>query len=120
MPELPEVETVRRGMESVLKGRTITHVDQRRADLRVPFPKNLKDILQGQRIDNLGRRAKYILMWLANGQVVIIHLGMSGRILLVPPGGAHVPEKHDHLILSFDDDSQMVFNDARRFGMVLL
>lgn len=120
MPELPEVETIRRGMEQVLKGRTITAVDQRRADLRVPFPAGLARVLTGRRVVTLGRRAKYILMRLDDGNVVIIHLGMSGRILLVPSGRAYQPEKHDHLVLSFDDDSKMVFNDARRFGMVML
>lgn len=119
MPELPEVETIRRGMEQVLKGRTITAVDQRRAGLRVPFPAGLARALTDRRVVTLGRRAKYILMRLGDGNVMVIHLGMSGRILLVPPAGGHVAGKHDHLILTFDDGSQMVFSDPRRFGMVI-
>jgi len=107
-------------MEKVLRGRTITKVDQRRPNLRVPFPATLKRDLTGYKIETLGRRAKYILMQLENGKVMILHLGMSGRVLLIPPGKKYEPEKHDHLILDFDDRSKMVFNDARRFGMVLL
>ncbi len=120
MPELPEVETVCRGMEKALKGRIITNVNQRRKNLRVPFPANLSRKLEGQKVEQLGRRAKYILLGLTNQKTMILHLGMSGRILLVPPNQDYEIQKHDHLILSFDDDSKVVFNDARRFGMVML
>lgn len=120
MPELPEVETIRRGMEKTLKNRVIKNVMVRRDGLRVPFPENLKQELEGRRIDHFSRRAKYILMRLDNGRTVILHLGMSGRILLVVPGKPHTPQKHDHLILEFDDGAQMIFNDPRRFGMVML
>jgi len=103
-----------------MKGHAITHADQRRADLRVPFPKGFAHALKGHRIEHIGRRAKYILMTLDSGQTMILHLGMSGRILLIPAGQDYKPQKHDHLILECDDESKMVFNDARRFGMVML
>lgn len=120
MPELPEVETVCRGMEQAVKGRVITRVDVRREGLRVPFPPALKDSLTGRTVKDLGRRAKYILADMDDGAVLIFHLGMAGRIGLVPPGRDYVPQKHDHLILGFDDGSLLVFNDARRFGVVAL
>lgn len=120
MPELPEVETVRRGMELALKGDVIARVNQRREGLRLPFPKGLVKALQGQEVIHFGRRAKYILMQLANGQTVVLHLGMSGRILLLPSGHDHEPQKHDHLVVDFKSGARMVFTDPRRFGMVLL
>ncbi len=126
MPELPEVETVRRGMAQIMTGRTITGLVQRRPDLRVPFPERLKARTEGQVIDMLTRRAKYILMHLSGGEVLILHLGMSGRVLLLPPektsraAPPYDPQKHDHLLMTLDNGAQMVFNDARRFGFVLL
>lgn len=120
MPELPEVETVMRGMEHAIKGRAIINVDQRRKNLRIPFPANFPVVLEGQKVQQLSRRAKYILVQLDSDKTVIMHLGMSGRVLLVGPDQKYEIQKHDHLILSFDDDSKMIFNDARRFGMVML
>lgn len=117
MPELPEVETVRRGLEKALQDARIVHVDVRRAGLRIPFPADLKERLEGRRIERFLRRAKYLWLCLDDGQVLVIHLGMSGRILITR---AHVPVKHDHLILSFADGQQVVMNDPRRFGMVFL
>ncbi len=119
MPELPEVETIRRGMEKTIRGHVIAKVEQRRSGLRVPFPANFSKELEGKKIERLTRRAKYILIHLAS-RTVILHLGMSGRILLVPAKGNYQPQKHDHLILDFDDGSKMIFNDARRFGMVMM
>lgn len=120
MPELPEVETVMRGMEKVLHGAQIATVEQRRPDLRVPFPAKLKQTLEGQFVDALERRAKYIVVHFNDAPSFILHLGMSGRILLVPPSLDYEPQKHDHLILSTKAGDQIVYNDARRFGMVYL
>jgi formamidopyrimidine-DNA glycosylase len=117
MPELPEVETVMRGLEQAVRGALIEKVDQRRKDLRVPFPANLKKKVEGRTIDRFARRAKYVLMHLDDGQVMVLHLGMSGRILIARN---HTPEKHDHLILHMRDGTQVIFNDARRFGLVYL
>lgn len=120
MPELPEVETVCKGMEKAMKGRVIMHLEQRRKDLRVPFPDNFAHEVEGLEVLQIKRRAKYILMRLENSKTMILHLGMSGKILLVPSNENYEIKKHDHLILALDDDSKMVFNDARRFGMVML
>ncbi len=118
MPELPEVETVRRGLEAAIKAPAeIAKVDQRRPDLRVPFPKNLKKRLEGHNVTGFGRRAKYLLLYISSGEVLIIHLGMSGRILITK---GHKPEKHDHLIMTFKTGQQVILNDPRRFGMVYL
>jgi len=118
MPELPEVETVKNGMAAVLNGETVAAVDLYRPDLRVPFPENLHDFMKGRRITALKRRAKYILMVLDDRNVFILHLGMSGRVLLLGAGQEYERQKHDHLILSTDSGVRMVYNDARRFGMV--
>ncbi|MCB9990524.1 MAG: bifunctional DNA-formamidopyrimidine glycosylase/DNA-(apurinic or apyrimidinic site) lyase [Rhodospirillales bacterium] len=120
MPELPEVETVCRGMEKALKDRVVDSVILRRAGLRVPFPADLKQSLEGHRALHFGRRAKYILIRFDHGKVVILHLGMSGRVNLIAPGQDYDVQKHDHLLFGFDDGSRMAFNDARRFGMVML
>src|SRR5687768_10953686 len=117
MPELPEVETVRRGIEKALHGRTIVKAEVRRKDLRVPFPAGLASALTGRRLADCGRRAKYILLTLDDGQVLLLHLGMSGRVLLPAKGQHDTPGKHDHLILTFDNGTRLVFNDARRFGI---
>jgi len=120
MPELPEVEIVTRALETALTGRKIVATNQRRADLRVPFPDQLEKKLQNRRIRHIKRRAKYILVCLDNDMILVLHLGMSGRILIIKPDECYTLQKHDHLVLGFDDKSQLIFNDARRFGMVLL
>lgn len=120
MPELPEVETVCRGMDNALRGRSITEVHTHREGLRVPFPAKLWERLTGRRIILCRRRAKYIVVELDDGQNLVIHLGMSGQIFLMAPGHIYKARKHDHLIMKFDDGSQLAFNDARRFGVVLL
>ncbi len=117
MPELPEVETVMRGLEPVLTERTIARVETRRAGLRTPFPADLQRRLEGARITHLARRAKYCLIFLETGDCLVIHLGMSGRLLIARN---HVPIKHDHLIITLDNGAQIVMNDPRRFGVVLL
>ncbi|MGI9389179.1 MAG: bifunctional DNA-formamidopyrimidine glycosylase/DNA-(apurinic or apyrimidinic site) lyase [Boseongicola sp.] len=122
MPELPEVETVRRGLFPVMEGSVISRAEIRRPDLRWPFPKGMADRLNGQRVRGLRRRSKYILVDLASGETLIIHLGMSGRILISGEqvGDFHhdhpAPEKHDHVVFEIDNGARVTFNDARRFG----
>ncbi|MEM0947076.1 MAG: bifunctional DNA-formamidopyrimidine glycosylase/DNA-(apurinic or apyrimidinic site) lyase [Pseudomonadota bacterium] len=122
MPELPEVETVRRGLEPVLTGRRIARAAVNRPDLRWPLPDNMAARLTGQTVTALRRRSKYILADLSSGETLIIHLGMSGRMLI---SGAQVgafyhdhpaPAKHDHVVLDIEGGARVTFNDARRFG----
>ena len=122
MPELPEVETVRRGLLSVIEGQTIARADVNRPDLRWPFPKNMAQRLTGQTITALRRRSKYILADLDGGETLLIHLGMSGRMLISgDPLGQFVhdhpaAEKHDHVVLHMQNGARITFNDPRRFG----
>lgn len=119
MPELPEVETVCRGLARVLEGRRLTRVEARRPDLRFPLPKDFAARLQGRTIERIRRRAKYMLFELDDGQVLIGHLGMSGRMRIMPGDGEDTPEPpgtHDHVIFATDDGTTVYFNDARRFG----
>ena len=114
MPELPEVETIRRGLALRISGRRIVRAELRRADLRRPFPPGLAKRLTGARIGQLTRRGKYILVELDDSGTLLLHLGMSGRITA---GGNNAPdEKHDHVVLSLDDGTVVRFNDPRRFG----
>ncbi|MAZ75860.1 MAG: DNA-formamidopyrimidine glycosylase [Micavibrio sp.] len=119
MPELPEVETVMRGLEPAMMNKEIKHVQKRRPDLRIPFPENLEKALEGRAVQSLTRRAKYILVHFDSDDVLVIHLGMSGRVLIVSDDD-YQPEKHDHLILTMNDGTHIVYNDPRRFGMVFL
>ena len=117
MPELPEVETVRRGLLPVMEGRVITQAEVRREGLRWPFPERMAERLSGVRIEALHRRSKYILVDLSSGETLLIHLGMSGRMLIGE--GTHPPlAKHDHVVLHMQGGARVVFNDARRFGMM--
>ncbi len=136
MPELPEVEIVRRGLEPVMVGHRITSVELRRADLRFPFPEGFAARLQGRRVTAVTRRAKYILVHLDSGDVVILHLGMTGRVTVVakdtPRGtqaaralGDYVYEagedpKHDHVRFHLSSGATITYNDPRRFGFMLL
>src|SRR5262245_41464689 len=113
MPELPEVETVCRGLAKALTGKRIAQFEQRREDLRTPLPKNLTTRLKGRRILDVKRRAKYILITLDKNETLLMHLGMSGRMVIGPAGTAH--GKHDHLIFTTDDGLCVRFNDPRRF-----
>lgn len=122
MPELPEVETVRRGLAPVLEGRAIAAAELRRPDLRWPFPERMAERLAGKRVLALRRRSKYLLADLSSGESLLVHLGMSGRMLVSgdPLGAFHhtrpTPGKHDHVILDIEGGARVTFNDARRFG----
>ncbi len=122
MPELPEVETVRRGLAPVMEGQRIARAQINRPDLRWPFPKDMAARLKGRRVEALRRRSKYILADLDSGESLLIHLGMSGRMQVSgdPLGNfahAHAaPEKHDHVILEMASGARITFNDPRRFG----
>ncbi|MEO1548827.1 MAG: bifunctional DNA-formamidopyrimidine glycosylase/DNA-(apurinic or apyrimidinic site) lyase [Pseudomonadota bacterium] len=122
MPELPEVETVRRGLLPAMEGRVIARADVRRPDLRWPFPPRMAERLTGARITALRRRSKYILADLDRGETLLIHLGMSGRMTIsgqVP--GAFFQQieplqTHDHVVFDMEGGGRIAFNDARRFG----
>lgn len=117
MPELPEVETVCRGLRPKLEGRRLTRVLQRRPDLRFPLPEAFVERLEGRRVSRIDRRAKYILMHLDSGEVLLCHLGMSGRMLLMN-GAVRPLDRHDHVVFFTEDGGEVRFNDARRFGMM--
>lgn len=122
MPELPEVETVMRGLDPVMRDSVIASVDVNRPDLRWPFPVDMKQRLDGARVVGLRRRSKYVLIDLDRGETLIVHLGMSGRMLVTGAmiGGFHhahvAPEKHDHVVFHMQDGARVTFNDPRRFG----
>ncbi len=117
MPELPEVETVCRGLAVELVGRQLARVLVRRAGLRFPFPKNMARRLTGRTVIRIRRRAKYILIELDDGATLLVHLGMSGRMYIQHPPGKPA-EAHDHVVLTTDAGTIVTFNDARRFGMM--
>jgi len=117
MPELPEVETVVRGLRPRLEGRTLSRVLQRRADLRFPLPDRFAERLEGRRVASVGRRAKYMLVHLEGAEVLICHLGMSGRIV-VHDDPTTALDRHDHVVFETDLGAQVRYNDARRFGMM--
>ncbi len=114
MPELPEVETTVAGLRPVLEGRRLTLIEPRRPDLRWPFPSDLRQRMTGAKVTSLGRRAKYGLIETDRDDVMIFHLGMSGRWRIEP----EEIEKHDHLLLETDDGKRLALNDPRRFGSV--
>ena len=122
MPELPEVETVRRGLEPAMQGAVIVRAEVNRPDLRWPFPERMAERLTGQRVDRLRRRSKYILADLSGGETLLIHLGMSGRMTVSgDPLGVFVrdhpaAQKHDHVVFHMDNGARVTFNDPRRFG----
>lgn len=132
MPELPEVETVMRGLAPVLVGQRIAAVRLRRGGLRFPFPQGFAERLTGARVEGLSRRAKYILVRLDNGHTLIVHLGMTGRFSVIPAAASacslgvfYFEEEvatgegpHDHVVLTLEGGSRIVFTDPRRFGLM--
>ncbi|WP_407186340.1 bifunctional DNA-formamidopyrimidine glycosylase/DNA-(apurinic or apyrimidinic site) lyase [Bradyrhizobium centrosematis] len=126
MPELPEVETVRRGLQPVMEGAKILNAEARRPDLRFPFQPDFVARLQGQVVTGLGRRAKYLMADLASGDVLLMHLGMSGSFRVIKPDNDAVPGEfhysrgkdsaHDHVLFRMSSGADIVFNDPRRFG----
>lgn len=118
MPELPEVETVCRGLAPAMEGHRFASVEARRPDLRFPLPRDMAGRMRGRRVDTVRRRAKYILVALDNGLTLIGHLGMSGRMFIDAPGANAPVGKHDHVIFTMDDGTVIRFNDTRRFGML--
>ena len=122
MPELPEVETVRRGLVPRMVGHRIVRLTQRRKDLRVALPARFAQRIESRTVTGIDRRAKYLLIRLDDNNTLIIHLGMSGRMTLHDRQSAaeHPFERHDHVVFDMDDGWQVRFNDARRFGLMLL
>jgi formamidopyrimidine-DNA glycosylase len=130
MPELPEVETVRRGLQPVMEGVRFTKVEARRGDLRWPLPKDFVARLENQTVEGLGRRAKYLLADLSSGDVLLMHLGMSGSFRVFYGGGEKTPGKyhhersqqlaHDHVVFHMENGAIVTFNDPRRFGSMKL
>jgi formamidopyrimidine-DNA glycosylase len=128
MPELPEVETIRRGLAPVMEGAVIDRLEVRRPDLRIPFPSNLAKRVSGRRVVAIGRRAKYLLADLDDGMVLVMHLGMSGSFRIEAEGGQatqghyyHARTKlsaHDHVVFHMSSGVRIVFNDPRRFGLM--
>jgi len=132
MPELPEVETVRRGLEPVLKGRRIERVETRRVGLRFAFPPDFSQRMAGARFEHVSRRAKYLVAGLDNGQSLLAHLGMTGRFTVLSAAGSSnlgqfyfetgasdkADGPHDHVIFHLDGDLRVVYSDPRRFGMM--
>lgn len=119
MPELPEVETICQGLKPIVEKSRFCNVVVRRSDLRIPVPDNLSEALAGREIQAIRRRAKYMLMELDNHMVLIIHLGMSGK-MLVRPSPYMDYARHDHVVMALDNGQNIIFNDPRRFGLVIL
>jgi formamidopyrimidine-DNA glycosylase len=118
MPELPEVETVMRGLAARLEGRRIRAARLTRADLRRLIPPGLAAALTGARVTGFRRRGKYMLMRLESGQSVLIHLGMSGRMVILPPGSNQPPPNHEHLVIETEEGFRIGLVDPRRFGLL--
>lgn len=129
MPELPEVETVRRGLEPAMLGQVFARIEQNRPDLRFPLPDSFVARLTGRRVEALSRRAKYLIADLDDGEALIMHLGMSGRFVVEAPGtpptepGAYYNEigrhlQHDHVVFHLGSGARVTYNDVRRFGFM--
>jgi len=129
MPELPEVETVRLGLAPVLVGNSFASIEQRRGDLRFPLPKHFASRLRGRKVDALDRRAKYLLARLDDGEVLVMHLGMTGRLSIDHANGKSLDlgefaddqkrtPKHEHIVFHLADGTKIRYNDTRRFGLM--
>ena len=126
MPELPEVESVRRRLARVMTGRRIVRVELRRADLRTPFAADFRARVEGQTVCRVSRRAKYLQVELASGDILLMHLGMSGSFRVIAGGASDIPgpfhhprgalEAHDHVVFDLSSGVRVIFNDPRRFG----
>lgn len=116
MPELPEVETVKSGLEPYLQGRKLVSIQLNRSGLRYPFPSEMDTLFKDQNCTRLWRRGKYILLDFDNQKTLVVHLGMSGSFTINP--ATH--NKHDHVILTTDYGDRLVYNDPRRFGMMFI
>jgi formamidopyrimidine-DNA glycosylase len=126
MPELPEVETVRRGLQPAMEGAKIVKAEVRRKDLRFPFQKDFVRRLEGQTVTGLGRRAKYLMADISSGDVLLMHLGMSGSFRVIKDDNGHTPGQfhhprsegraHDHVLFHMSSGATIIFNDPRRFG----
>lgn len=130
MPELPEVETVRRGLIPAMEGRQVLSAQTNRPDLRFPFPSRFSDRIAGARVERLDRRAKYLLARLSSGETLLMHLGMSGRFSITaddqheqPGDFVYAPAadpKHDHVVFDLEGGARVTYNDPRRFGFMTL
>jgi formamidopyrimidine-DNA glycosylase len=130
MPELPEVETVRRGLQPVMEGKRILKAALNRKDLRFPFPPRFAARLQGRTVKHMGRRAKYLMADLDDGEVLVMHLGMTGRFIIEGGGHSLVPGEfqqtvnrlpaHDHVVFDIEGGVRVTYNDVRRFGFMTL
>jgi formamidopyrimidine-DNA glycosylase len=130
MPELPEVETVRRGLQPVMEGKRLLAVETRRKDLRFPFPARFAARLTGRTVAAMGRRAKYLMADLDDGQVLVMHLGMTGRFIIEHDGRMQAPGEfqteitrhldHDHVVFRMEGGATITYNDVRRFGFMEL
>src|SRR5438874_1268190 len=130
MPELPEVETVRRGLQPVMQGARFTKVEAHRGDLRWPLPKDFAQRLEGHTVERIDRRTKYLLADLSSGDVLLMHLGMSGSFRVAhehgdASPGAYYHERsknhtHDHVVFHMSSGARISFNDPRRFGSMKL
>ena len=131
MPELPEVEIVRRELAPVMTGARIDHVELRRPDLRAPFPRRFRARLEGRTVTALERRAKYLLAGLSSGETLVMHLGMSGSFRIATPGNFRLAsrrqgdggpgaalDRHDHVLFHLSSGATVIFNDPRRFGVM--
>jgi formamidopyrimidine-DNA glycosylase len=130
LPELPEVETVRRGLQPVMEGRRILDVTLNRKDLRFPFPERFASRLAGRTITAMGRRAKYLMADIDDGNVLVMHLGMTGRFIIEQADLTRIPGEftqtvnrlaaHDHVIFAMEGGARVTYNDVRRFGFMQL
>lgn len=120
MPELPEVEVVKRGLEPVFSANTISECILNIKGLRYPFADNFKPLLDNTAISSIGRRGKYILVGLENNHTLVWHLGMSGKVKIFDDAKDYTPEKHDHVVLSMKGAQKVIYNDPRRFGFLEL
>lgn len=120
MPELPEVETVMRGLTPVMQGKKVNNAEITRDNLRIPFPDNFANRMSKRQVHGLSRRGKYIFMMLDGDETLVVHLGMSGSFRIIPPHKIYTPVAHDHVRFYMEGDNIVIYNDPRRFGMMFM